>query len=242
MALRRGPQQIVTSGLALYLDAANPLSYRGTGSSWYDLSGLGNHATIYGNPTLSSSNGILNNYFTLNGSTQYVATTNALNLSATAAVTIIMNMKVESYATASTLYELSSDYATNRTFQATFCEGGPTAIYAKIYGDVGLNISAFDKSALNSLSWCSFGIIHNTAVALKENVVYKNSLELAELSQDASTNNANLFGNYTFYIGSTAGSFNFANMSLSSIMVYNRALTTAEMTQNFNSTRFRIAV
>lgn len=37
---------IVRSGLVLQLDAANPKSYSGSGTTWYDLSGFGNHFTI----------------------------------------------------------------------------------------------------------------------------------------------------------------------------------------------------
>jgi hypothetical protein len=45
MSLRHGAS-IVRSGLVLYLDAANPKSYPGTGTAWTDLSGNGNHSTI----------------------------------------------------------------------------------------------------------------------------------------------------------------------------------------------------
>jgi hypothetical protein len=37
MAFNYSPK-IVTDGLVLYLDAANPRSYPGTGTTWYDLS------------------------------------------------------------------------------------------------------------------------------------------------------------------------------------------------------------
>ena len=37
---------ITNSGLVFYLDAANSSSYPGTGTTWYDLSGRGNHATL----------------------------------------------------------------------------------------------------------------------------------------------------------------------------------------------------
>jgi hypothetical protein len=37
--------KIVTDGLVLCLDAANPKSYPGSGNTWKDLSGNGNHAT-----------------------------------------------------------------------------------------------------------------------------------------------------------------------------------------------------
>ena len=43
MGFHRGPK-IVTDGLVLYLDAANPKSYPGTGTIWNDLSGNGNNA------------------------------------------------------------------------------------------------------------------------------------------------------------------------------------------------------
>ena len=44
MALSHSPK-IVTDGLVLYLDAANPKSYPGSGTTWYDLSGNGNNFT-----------------------------------------------------------------------------------------------------------------------------------------------------------------------------------------------------
>ena len=52
----------IQNGLSLYLDAANPNSYPGTGNTWYDLSGNDNDFTLYGNPTYDSSvnGGVIN--------------------------------------------------------------------------------------------------------------------------------------------------------------------------------------
>lgn len=47
---------MVIDGLTLYLDAANPKSYPGTGTSWFDLSGNGNDATLFGSTTYDSVN------------------------------------------------------------------------------------------------------------------------------------------------------------------------------------------
>jgi hypothetical protein len=47
----------VTSGLRFHLDAGNPLSYPGSGSTWTDLAGSGLTTTLYGSPTYSSANG-----------------------------------------------------------------------------------------------------------------------------------------------------------------------------------------
>lgn len=45
MAVYAGPD-IVEDGLVLFLDAANPRSYPRSGTTWFDLSGLGNHGTL----------------------------------------------------------------------------------------------------------------------------------------------------------------------------------------------------
>ena len=45
MSLSHNPR-IVTSGLVMLLDAANPKSYPGTGTTWSDLSGNGNNGTL----------------------------------------------------------------------------------------------------------------------------------------------------------------------------------------------------
>jgi hypothetical protein len=43
-------ENYVTNGLYIDLDASNPVSYPGTGNSWFDLSGSGNHFSLLGIP------------------------------------------------------------------------------------------------------------------------------------------------------------------------------------------------
>ena len=54
MAITYNPR-IVTSGLVLCLDAANRKSYPTTGTTWTDLSGLGNTGTLVNTPTYNTS-------------------------------------------------------------------------------------------------------------------------------------------------------------------------------------------
>ena len=61
---------IVTNGLVLALDAANTKSYPGSGTTWTDLSGNGNHFTLYNSPTLT------NNGLTFDGTNQYAQCNN----------------------------------------------------------------------------------------------------------------------------------------------------------------------
>jgi len=51
------PPELATDGLIVHLDAGDSASYPGTGTQWTDLSGSGNHATLYGNPTYSADAG-----------------------------------------------------------------------------------------------------------------------------------------------------------------------------------------
>lgn len=57
MAVQFSFGKIVTDGLVLALDAGDRNSYPGTGTLWKDLSGNGYHGTLTNGPTFNSSNG-----------------------------------------------------------------------------------------------------------------------------------------------------------------------------------------
>lgn len=56
MSNQYGPR-IVTNGLVLCLDAGNPKSYPGSGTTWNDLSGNNNHGTLINGPSFSNEIG-----------------------------------------------------------------------------------------------------------------------------------------------------------------------------------------
>jgi hypothetical protein len=56
MAFNYSPK-VVTDGLVLYLDAANPNSYVSGSTTWRDISRGGNNGTLVGGPTYDSANG-----------------------------------------------------------------------------------------------------------------------------------------------------------------------------------------
>ena len=55
----------------MHLDAGNSSSYSGTGTTWSDLSGNGNHATLVNGPTYSSADG---GAIVFDGSNDYAST------------------------------------------------------------------------------------------------------------------------------------------------------------------------
>ena len=70
-----GPPALVTAGLVLNLDAGNTTSYPGSGTTWTDLSGKGNHGTLYNSVTYNSSNQgslVFNGYENGQGPNPYV--------------------------------------------------------------------------------------------------------------------------------------------------------------------------
>ena len=74
MACHGGPN-IVEDNLVFHVDAANTRSYPGSGTTWTDLSGNGNNATING-ATFNSGNG---GYFIMDGSNDYITLGTQLN-------------------------------------------------------------------------------------------------------------------------------------------------------------------
>jgi hypothetical protein len=56
-ATNTGASTLTTSGLIAHLDASDPVSNTGVGTTWYDISGQGNHFTALGSPSRISTYG-----------------------------------------------------------------------------------------------------------------------------------------------------------------------------------------
>ena len=71
---------VVRDGLVLYLDAANPKSYPGSGATWFDVSGNNNNFNLINSPTYNEL-GLIS----FNGTNQYanIGSSTTLNLSPT---------------------------------------------------------------------------------------------------------------------------------------------------------------
>lgn len=238
-----GPR-IVSSGLVLCLDAANKRSYPGSGTTWTDLSGNGNDATIYNSPTWNAAG-----YFVFNGTNQYVRTTNTLNLSSLNKITVVVVFKPLTYPLSGqvkAICELTPDfnsyttgfvYSYNDTSLAQNYE-----IFTFIKGDVGYNIGIWNKSNFNNLTWKNTTAIFDKSQASAETSLYVQGNTATVISNPAvgySSNNTNNFANDYLYIGCRGGASLFTDMNLSSVLVYNRVLTATEILQNYNAVKTR---
>lgn len=226
---------IVRNGLVLHLDAANTKSYPGSGSTWSDLSGNGNHGTLINGPTYSSAD---NGSFSFDGTNDYVNIgDNKFKYQD--------NFSIEAIAKFPTL-------PNNPGFQ---CGARHPIIYNHDYGYNLLIIStgkvrwqiyntsseAKNIDSINSVTGPNFfhavGIKSGTTIALYLNGVLQGTNTL--------TSNEVHYRDFPFVIGgyATCGSDKFyATGNISLVKVYNRVLSASEISQNFNALRGRYGI
>jgi hypothetical protein len=243
MGVAGGPD-LIQDGLVLDLDASDRNSYVSGSTTWFDLSGNDNHFTLYNGPTFS------NNIITLDGIDDYMRSINTINLTTTNAVTVILYMKANTYGTSvKILYELSTNFNNREDcFVAAFSDnsvGQDYEVLASVKGNVNFYIASYSKTMLNDLAWNQHTIIHNTAQPTTEVIMYGNGQAGTVVQNPVpsyNANNTNNFGNQPLFIGSRAGSSLFAPMSLGGIQIYNRALTQAEIQQNYTALKSKFGL
>jgi len=246
MAISRGPR-IVTNGLVMALDAADRNSYPGSGTAWFDLSGNGNHATIYNSPTWNAAG-----YFSLDGIDDYIKTTNALNLSNNNKVTVVVIFQPKTYpgsGNAKCLCELTNNY---NNFSTSFCSfynddsvSQNYEISVNIKGNVGYNLGMWNKSNYNDLTWKNSTMFFDTSQSSSEVSLYVQGSPATVIQNPLAgyaANNTNNFANDNFYIAGRGGASFFSDINLAYVLIYNRILSDAEISQNFNASRARFGI
>ena len=239
-----GQGNIVTNGLILNLDAANPRSYAPpfNGTTWTDLSGNGNNGTLTNGPTFSSANG---------GSIVFDGTNDYVNL-----VPPNFNRNeitvctVYNYSFSSQNYPLLLGNGTTTSDESFYISSlGP------IYGTNRGKISAFFKAGNTTNQ--STGRID-----LVSSIITTGSYFYLTITYQTSSF-ANMYINGVLNVSASTtsnllnpqtGSFNigggnppnvgcdFYTGSISLVQIYNRALNASEVLQNFNATRARFGV
>ena len=84
-----GGPDIPTNGLVLALDATSERSYPGSGTTWYDLSGQGNNATLNNGTSWNSSG-----YMSTDGIDDYISIPNDSSLQVTTGFTQVIWVKL----------------------------------------------------------------------------------------------------------------------------------------------------
>ena len=235
MALQHSPS-IVTDGLVLCLDAANPKSYPGSGTAWTDLLGRGGSGTLVGGPTYSNSGG---------GSISFDGTDDHIVANPTS-----LNSSFSSTSVSHFIWVFPTSQG------QIVVELGTTTINQN-WHDSNIEINA--SGAFSFSTW--HGSLSNKVVSANQSfnqwycvgfaydgttlTAYINgaSIGTTAFSRQAPYNNGNqthyaLFANDSTNMGTNAyGGGRAANFS-----VYNRALTATQVSQNFNALRGRFGL
>lgn len=229
MALTHSISPIVTNGLVLNLDAANPRSYPRTGTNWFDVSGNGSHGTLTNGPTYNSANGGVINF---DGTDDLVTA----NISITYPMTLSCWVQT-SNAQSSYVILLNSDSSNWLSLGFVFVSGAGWYLDGRIV-NAGIPFQ-FQQGYLGPSGgfptrWLNLAVVYTSSVLRSAYVdgVFVGSSTVSVTCPLIT--NARIGG----------GDFGARKLRglLSTAYIYNRALSASEIAQNYNALRGRFGV
>jgi hypothetical protein len=225
MATNYNPRT-VTDGLVLCLDAANTKSYPGSGTTWTDLSGNGNIGELVNSPTYNSSN---LGYF------QFVSNDYARIPNNTALDTQTPTVEVWVKTNATSQNGFWFEKGTVNTQYSLFQAGSVILWRQRLTSGTLTNLSTTTANFINTSNWYQ---VVGTFVSGSRRL-YINGIQVNSDTQSGTiaTNSGGMsIGVYGGFNGARGYYYN-GNLSL--CRIYNRALSAAEIQQNFNATKSR---
>jgi hypothetical protein len=215
---------IVLSNLQLWLDAGQTDSYSGSGTTWNDLSGNSRTGTLTNGPTYSSADG---GSIVFDGTTNYVQCTGSLTVTAATFVTWIRRNGNQGQYDGILFSRGTSVTGMNfeRSNQLGYHWNGAPNTYAWQSGLIVPN-----------LTWCMVAVSVTSTTAT------------AYLCQASGITTATNTVSHTssvindIKIAQDEFSTRYFNGNISTAMLYNRALTSEEITKNFNAFRGRYGI
>lgn len=240
MGFSRGPK-IVTDGLVLYLDAANQKSYPGSGTTWSDVSGNGNHGTLINGPTFDGGNA---------GGIAFDGVDDLIGVPYTNDFDHfkLNNFTIETWVkSTSVIYPMSRHpLKLGHTVFSSSTPGwsaghGASSTYTQIRVADGTNFSTTDITHPRILESTYYHRIFTIDRSLGcTTSLYMNG---KYIGQDVGSN---VTGSIYSEIGGETSGFLFGNVwgwkyagNFNMLKVYNRALNVTEILQNYNATKSR---
>jgi hypothetical protein len=218
--------KIVTDGLVLCLDAANPNSYASGSTAWRDLSRGGNNGTLINGPTFNAANG---------GSIVFDGTNDYVNCGNSTSLSITSNISLSTWINSTTLF-------TAQNFPPFIIKG--INISYMLYGNsytnqvrlrIGDNIAANVIDTVSTIAINSWYNIVGTYDGTNMRIYINGTLDNTK-----SRTGTIPVGSNTVYIGyNPVGEALVYNGRISQTSIYNRALSAQEILQNYNATKTR---
>ena len=232
---------IVKRGLVLHLDTSINDSYIGAGTTWYDISGYNKTFTLVNSPSFLAGNGGI---LSFNGSSNYVNSSYDKSydfLDAKFSISVWMYCNTLT-ANASRVMVNRATYGSNERSFEFYCQTNASNIPFIYFGTYNAGWTYVNTDTLTNINFNQWYNVVATSDGLGAGKVYINGT-LRQTNN--SFNTALAKTTVPLQIGAYSGSIGtdgYFNGLLTTVLLYNKALTQEEVTQNFNVQRQRFAI
>jgi hypothetical protein len=232
-----GESSIVTDGLILNLDAGNSASYSGIGTTWYDLSGNNYNGTLINGISYDSANG---GSLVFDGIDDYVLGT------------VDGSIFAGDFTQSAWIKKTNADQNWQGVFSNSYL--GAVLTYVMTFGN-GSIAAPFNSVGTNQLGTIEDGIFLDVGNHLNKwiNIIIKKTGStltiycyidgtLLQTSETINWNNGNFSTTNNYLVGAHWENFQDTTPlqgNISQVLLYNRALTQQEITQNYNAVKDR---
>lgn len=231
-----GTPPIVTNGLIMHLDAGSKMSYSGTGSTtWSDLSGNGRSITLNrlsATGSLPSFNSANQGAITFDGTGSY-GLGSAITGLGSSDRTINIWVKTDTLKSGSEnsrILTLAADEGTTDNPAYTFTFSG-----YQLTGEIGFGGTPYDGYIKTNIATGSWWNLCTTITSTKTISVYQNGVLIS-----AKTGTGPVGANPIPEIARYNNNYGqYGNPNIGIIQIYNRILSAAEITQNYNAIKNR---
>ena len=241
MALSHSPS-IVTDGLVLCLDAGNPKSYPGSGTTWNNLVNPNSSFSLVNSPTY------LNNTFTFDGVNDYASsiTSNFLKWQNWNKLSLTIAFKHISATGQTNNRQYILDFRTNGGINGALglLVDNPSTLrqLTLFYNTTGTSYEEPTIATYNFNTWNIYCLTFDKTTSSNNNIRhYINGVNVFNRSVTANSTTTN--GDGTIWIGRYSGGGYLFNGEISYISAnVGTILTPQEIQQNFNATRSRFSI
>ena len=241
-------EDIIRDNLILNIDPASALSYPGSGTVLADMSGYNYHPTLVNGPTLAGSG--LTSSILLDGSNDYIQIASAYTHTFTAGTTVDVWVKFNASGDYGRLLDISDGAGSNTVFLVAARYGTSNNMILAARSSTGQNLTSGIRTTTTPIS---NGTIQNftfvigpgstDTIPADGSKIYCNSVLQTTVLDGDTVAYIPYVVNKTAWIGrSNFASNAYLGANIYAYKIYNRALSAAEVKQNFQSLRGRYGI
>ena len=227
MGLGHSPS-IIRDGLVLYLDAANPKSYPGSGTTTFDLKGNNNASLVNGVGYSTVDKGV----WVFDGTNDYASlTTNIFTNS-------LPNFTISIWYKNSKNGILLGNHFHGSTWESIWTSTTTFGVNGANNHTTNRRFVSFSGNTFNT--WNNLTFVNSSSLGYMK--VFRNGNEIASLTATVVPWNSNIIPTIGAQRQNTGAIIEPIGANISQVSIYNKALSQDEIKQNFNALRGRYGI